>query len=418
MPTRRFVLTSLAALAACGPAPDLRRLPGAPGVPPGRATAAAEDWPAVANPGFDAWKAGFAARARAAGIPDTVAGPAVARAGYIPKVIERDRNQTEFTRSIEDYLALAVSDARLSKGQAALARHRATLDAIAARYGVAPQVVAAVWGLESMYGERRGAVPVVSALATLAYDGRRGAFFERQLIAALRILQAGDVPLDRMTGSWAGAMGHTQFIPTSYLAYAVDFTGDGRRDIWADDPADALASTAAYLDRFGWRAGQPWGMEVTLGGYDGPFGRGSTAPSTALAAAGVRPAAGGALPDHGPASVLRPGGSVGPAFVVWANFGVLLRYNNAESYALGVGHLSDRLAGGGPIRAAFPPDAEGLTLADRRRLQQRLSAAGYDTGGADGVIGPATEAAIRAYQAANGLPVTGRPSPGLLARLG
>ena len=416
MPTRRRVLTgisswgAIAAISACGPVPDVRPAPAT--------RRPAESWPAVPNAGFDAWLAGFSGRAKAAGLSSSVVDSALGRAGYIPKVIEKDRNQTEFRRSLEDYLAIAASDERVSKGRAAYARHRSTLDAIGARYGVPGNVVAAVWGLESMYGERRGAVPVVSALATLAYDGRRGAFFERQLIAALRILQSGDVPLSRMTGSWAGAMGHTQFIPTSYLEYAVDFTGDGRRDIWAEDPSDALASTAAYLNRFGWRAGQRWGMEVTLGGYGGPFGRGSTRSSGALAAAGVRPATGGTLPDMGSVSVLRPAGASGPAFVVGRNFTTFLRYNNSESYALGVGHLSDRIAGGGPIRAAFPPDANGLTQVQRKRLQQRLTALGYDTNGVDGVVGPGTEAAIRAFQAARGLPVTGQPSPELLRMLG
>lgn len=417
MPSRRFVMTSLAAytgLAACGTVPDVRRS----GATPARATPRTESWPTAPNAAFDAWVAGFSARAKSAGLSAAVVDRAMATAGYIPKVVERDRNQTEFKRSIEDYLAIAASDERVSKGRAALARHRPALNAIADRYGVQANVVAAVWGLESFYGERRGQVPVISALSTLAFDGRRGPFFESQLRAALRILQSGDVPLNRMTGSWAGAMGHTQFIPTSYLEYAVDFTGDGRRDIWADDPSDALASTAAYLSRFGWRAGRPWGMEVTLGGYGGPFGRGSTRSSGALAAAGVRPVTGGTLPDHGAASVLRPAGASGPAFVVWRNFTTILRYNNAESYALGVGHLADRIAGAGPIRTAFPPDANGLTKDDRERLQARLTAAGFDTGGVDGVIGPATEAAIRAYEAAQGLPVTGTPSQALLRRLG
>ena len=409
MPTRRYLLTSMAALAACGPVA---------GIPPSAPARSAEDWPSAPNAAFDVWLSGFAARARAAGISGPVLEPALARAGYIPKVVERDRNQTEFRRSVEDYLAIAASDERVTKGRAALARHRNTLEAIEARFGVQPEVVTAIWGLESMYGERRGAVPVVSALATLAFDGRRGVFFERQLVAALRILQAGDVPLSRLTGSWAGAMGHTQFIPTSYLEYAVDFAGDGRRDIWADDPTDALASAAAYLSRFGWRAGRPWGTEVTLGSYDGPFGRGSTVSSSALSAAGIRPARGGRLPDHGAASVLRPAGSGGPAFVVWRNFGTILRYNNAESYALGVGHLSDRIAGGGPILTAFPPDANGLTQEDRKRLQTRLTALGFDTNGVDGVVGPGTESAIRAYQASRGLPVTGVPSRQLISSLG
>jgi lytic murein transglycosylase len=331
--------------------------------------------------------------------------------------VERDRNQTEFTRTLEDYLAIAASDERVSKGRANARRYAATLNRIEQRFGVPPQVVTAVWGLESFYGDRRGDIPVISALSTLAYDGRRGRFFESQLIAALRILQNGDITAERMTGSWAGAMGHTQFIPTSYLAYAVDFTGDGRRDIWSDDPTDALASAAAYLDRSGWRAGQPWGLEVRLpAGFSGPFGRGTRRSPSAWAASGVTDMAGRAVPDHGPASILVPDAG-GPAFMVFPNFGVILRYNNAESYAIGVGHLSDRIAGGGPIQASFGPDRYGLTLEDRKALQRGLTRAGFDAGTADGVLGPRTEAAITAYQRAEGLSVTGTPSRALLARL-
>ena len=183
-------------------------------------------------------------------------------AGYLPGAVTRDRNQTEFSRSLEDYLSIAASDERIRKGRAAFARNRGTFAALEARYGVDAEIIAAIWGLESFYGERRGDVPVISATSTLAYDGRRRAFFERQLIAALSILQDGDVTANHLTGSWAGAMGHTQFIPTSYQAYAVDFTGDGRRDIWSDDPSDALASTAAYLARNGWVRGLHWGGEL------------------------------------------------------------------------------------------------------------------------------------------------------------
>jgi len=334
-------------------------------------------------------------------------------------VVDRDRNQTEFTRSLDDYLAIAASDTRVTDGRAALRQHRGTLDAIAARHGVEPEIVTAIWGLESSYGTRRGDIPVVSALATLAYDGRRGAFFEQQLVAALKILDAGDTTPERMVGSWAGAMGHTQFIPTSYLAFAVDFTGDGRRDIWSDDPSDALASTAAYLQRAGWTPGQPWGIEVRLPpGFSGPVGRGTTRSPAHWAAAGVRGMDARPVPDHGPASILRPAGASGPAFMVFRNFTVITRYNNAESYVIGVGHLADRIAGGPPIRVAFPPDAQGFDRAARKRLQERLTAAGYDTGGADGVLGSRSRAAISDYQRANGLPVTGTHSRALLDRLG
>lgn len=294
-----------------------------------------------------------------------------------------------------------------------------TLKAIEARYGVEPQVVAAVWGLESMYGTRRGNIPVISSLSTLAYEGRRASFFEDQLVAALRILQNGDVTPVRMTGSWAGAMGHTQFIPTSYLAYAVDFAGDGRRDIWDDDPTDALASTAAYFQRSGWQHGQPWGVEVALptGFSSGLLGRGRAKSPSEWAALGVRDMNGRVVPDHAPASILAPMGLSGPAFMVFPNFSVIGRYNNAESYMIGIGHLSDRLVGGGSIRGAYPPDANGLMIADRQEIQSRLTAQGFDTGGTDGVIGNKTRSAISAWQAQAGLPATGEPSQALLVAL-
>lgn len=344
---------------------------------------------AVPNAGWDAWVASFKSRAAGQGISQETIKRAFQGAGYLPGVIERDRNQVEFKRSLEDYLAIAASDERISTGKQMLQRHAATLSQIEARYGVDKEVVVAIWGLESRYGQRRGDVPTVSALSTLAYDGRRGSFFENQLVAALKILQSGDTAPANMTGSWAGAMGHTQFIPTSYLAYAVDFTGDGRRDIWSDDPTDSLASTAAYLSRAGWVRGQPWGGEV-----------GSPRASSGT-----------------PIAVLQPQ-NPGPRIAVFRNFQVIKRYNNSDSYAIGVGHLSDRIAGGGPFKASFGPDKNGLTLEDRKEIQRRLTAAGYDTQGADGVVGNNTTSAISAYQRANGLPVTGEPSTSLLRSLG
>lgn len=307
--------------------------------------------------------------------------------GYLPGVVERDRNQTEFVRSFEDYMAIAASDDRIAKGRDMLRRHAGLLSQLEAKYGVEKEVIVAVWGLESRYGERRGDVPVISALSTLAFDGRRGKFFEGQLMAALKILERGDVTPERMTGSWAGAMGHTQFIPTSYLAYAVDFRGDGRRDIWSDDPTDALASTAAYLSRSGWRTGQRWGDEIT---GRAPSGRGK---------------------------VVTPAGANGPVFEVYQNYTVLGRYNNAQKYIIGVGHLSDRLAGGPALRGTFGPDENGLTLDDRKALQRGLTRAGFDVGEADGVIGTKTVQAIEAFQRARGLPVTGIPSRSLLILL-
>lgn len=372
---------------------------------------------AAPNAGYDDWVSGFRARAAGRGISANTLDIAFRTAGFLPGVIEKDRNQTEFNRTLEDYLAIAASDERVSIGRAKLRERAGVLGQIEGRYGVEPHVVAAVWGLESFFGTRRGDVPVISALSTLAYDGRRGEFFESQLMAALRILQNGDIGAAGMTGSWAGAMGHTQFIPTSYLEYAVDFTGDGRRDIWSEDPTDALASTAAYLSRSGWTRGQPWGAEVRLpAGFNARLlGRGKGKSAAEWADLGVTAASGGRVPATG--SIIAPKGVGGPAFLLTSNFNVILRYNNAENYAIGVGHLSDRLNGGSAIRADFGADATGMKIADRQDLQRRLTAAGFDTEGADGVIGAKTRAAISAYQASVGLPMDGEPTLELLRRL-
>jgi len=408
IPRRSFGL-GLLALAACSSTAPQH------GTPTARARAA---WPSAPNPGFDAWVQAFRPRAQAAGVSETTLSLGLRGVGYLPGVIERDRNQTEFKRSLEDYLAIAASDERIRTGQAKLQQVGPTLRAIEERYGVEARVVTAIWGLESRYGARRGDAPVISALATLAYDGRRGSFFEQQLIAALKIIQRGDISATGMTGSWAGAMGHTQFIPTSYEAFAVDFNGDGRRDIWSEDPTDALASAASYLSRNGWAKGQPWGLEVRLPpGVTGPFGRGTTRSTDAWASLGIRDMRGGVVPNYGAAALLAPSGARGPAFLVFKNFRVLLTYNNADNYAIGVGHLSDRITGGPPIRAAFPPDEFGFTIEDRKALQRGLNRAGFDAGTPDGVFGSKTESAIRAYQAARGLPVTGKPSQALLQAL-
>ncbi|MFT7594962.1 MAG: membrane-bound lytic murein transglycosylase B [Paracoccaceae bacterium] len=383
------------------------------------ARAVAPQMETAPNAGYDAWVASFRGRAQAKGISTDTLNAAFRGAGFLPGVIERDRNQTEFTRTLEDYLAIAASDDRIAGGKAALRQQGSVLSQIETKYGVEPKIVAAVWGLESRYGARRGNVPVVSALSTLAFDGRRGAFFEQQLVAALKILQNGDTTPSKMTGSWAGAMGHTQFIPTSYLAYAVDFRGDGRRDIWSDDPTDALASAAAYLSRSGWKHGQPWGVEVKLpqGFNTGATGRGKTQSTAQWAALGVRDMDGRTVPNHGAASVIIPEGPKGPAFMTFRNFTVITRYNNSESYVIGIGHLSDRIVGGPPIRGSFAPDANGMRIEDRQDLQRRLTKAGFDTQGSDGVIGPNTRAAISGYQKSVGLPITGEPSLSLLARL-
>ena len=374
---------------------------------------------AAVDPGFARWVRGFRGRALGQGIRAEIFDAAFRGVRFDPEVIERDRNQSEFTKTIWDYLETAASDTRIRNGRDALRRQGPLLQAIEDRFGVEKEVVAAVWGLESAYGTFRGDKDVIQSLATLAADSRRGRFFEGQLVAALRILQSGDVSPRAMTGSWAGAMGHTQFIPTSYLDYAVDADGDGRRDIWSDDPTDALASTAAYLARFGWTKGQPWGVEVRLPrGFDYAQARRDLKrlPSE-WARAGVVGVDGRPVPDHGRASVLLPAGAQGAAFLVFDNFAVIERYNTADAYVIGVGHLADRLRGGDPIRSVWPRGDRALTGPERRELQQRLTAAGFDTRGVDGKIGPLTIEAVRRYQRSLGLAPDGYASLAILQRL-
>lgn len=369
--------------------------------------------------GFAQWLAEFRPRAAAAGIAADVLDSALRVARFNPKIVQRDRNQNEFTKTIWDYLDTAVSEDRVTHGQRAMRQHAELLQRIEAEFGVDRHVVAAIWGLESAYGSFRGDIPTIEALATLAYDARRAAFFEGQLMAALKILANGDVTPDAMRGSWAGAMGHTQFMPTSWWDHAVDFTGDGRRDVWSDDPADALASAAAYLRHWGWTSGALWGLEVTLPAgfdYDQTTER-VKKPVSDWAAMGVKPVTGDALPDHGLASVLLPGGARGAAFLIFSNFQVIEKYNTADAYVIAIGHLADRLRGGPAIQASWPRDLRALTLDERIELQERLGKAGFDPKGVDGRIGPNTIAAVKAFQKANGLVPDGYASLDILQRL-
>ncbi len=374
---------------------------------------------ATSNLAFQRWIDRFRSRARAEGIRDRVFNAAFEGVRYNTEIIQRDRNQSEFNKQIWEYLDSAVSETRVRNGRAAYQKHRRLLNEIEARYGVEAEVVTAVWGLESAYGSFRGNEPVIEALATLAFDGRRGRFFESQLIAALKIIQSGDVAPRRMTGSWAGAMGHTQFIPTSYLSYAVDFRGDGKRDIWSDDPTDALASTAAYLKRYGWKKGQPWGVEVVLPrGFDyGQTGERVKKSPSQWAAMGVRDTRGARVPNHGRASILLPAGAQGAAFMIFNNFHVIERYNTADAYVIGVGHLSDRIRGDGPIRAKWPRDDRNLRFAEKKEMQRLLTARGFNTQGVDGIIGPNTIQAIRRFQSTQGMVPDGYASYEILKRL-
>lgn len=368
--------------------------------------------------GLQDWVAGFRGRALAAGISSATFDAAMADVHFLPDVVERDRKQDEFTKTIWDYLDKAVSDDRIAAGQKALKAQADLLDRIEARYGVDRHVVLAIWGLESAYGAVRGDVPTLSALATLAYDGRRGDFFEAELVGALRIVQAKDVAPARMLGSWAGAMGHTQFMPSSFLAYAVDYDGSGKPDVWGDDPTDALASTAAYLANFDWKTGARWGDEVLLPeGFDYELaGNRTQKPVSAWAALGLRGAEGD-LPKEAWAALLLPAGARGPAFLVYDNFAAIEAYNKADSYVIAVGHLADRIRGAGPFKAHWPRDLRALTLPERIQMQSLLLQAGLYGGEADGKIGPLTLSAVKAFQKSQGLIPDGYPSLEVLNRL-
>ena len=328
--------------------------------------------------------------------------------------------QPEFRTPIWDYLAALVDDERVADGRAMLERWRDTLAAVEERYGVDPQTVVAVWGVESDFGRAFGSRPLLTSLATLSCFGRRQGFFRGEFVATLRILQDGHVPAEQLVGSWAGAFGHTQFMPSTFQRIAVDFDGDGRRDIVGSVP-DALASTANYLRRAGWRTGEPWGYEVRLpAGFDASLaGRRSKRALSEWTALGVRPVAAraGAVDPQARAAVLLPAGPAGPAFLVFRNFDAIYSYNAAESYALAIAHLADRLRGGGPFSAAWPTDDPGLSRAERRELQTLLLARGHDIGAVDGMIGARSREAIRAEEARLGRTPTGRAGRGILQAL-
>jgi membrane-bound lytic murein transglycosylase B len=375
---------------------------------------------AQSQAGFERWKSGFRSRARRQGISARVFDAAFRNVGINSDVLRLDRRQAEFTKQIWEYLDSAASSARVETGREMRQVLRPTMIEIERRYKVDARAVLAIWGLETNFGKVMGDINVIESLATPAYDGRRRKFAEEQLIAALSIIQSGDITPQAMTGSWAGAMGHTQFIPTSFLAYAVDFNGDGKRDIWnRRNPADALASAANYLKRFGWTYKQPWGMEVVLPrGFDYAMADQKIRRDTSeWNARGVRTVDGKTIPNHGKAAILAPAGARGPAFVLFNNFRVIKRYNNATAYAMGVGLLGDRIWGAGNFRQAWPRGDKALSRTQKTELQRRLTALGFSTQGVDGIIGPNTTSAIRSYQRSRGLVPDGYPSMELLRRL-
>lgn len=336
-----------------------------------------------------------------------------------PAVLKLAQTQPEFTSTTSAYLEKAVTAIRIDTGKQMQSKEATLLSAIEKKYGVDRHILLGIWGMESNFGKDKGSMKVMRSLATLIYAGRKRDFAREQMIAAFKILKQGSRSPDDFTGSWAAAMGHTQFIPTSYLSYAVDWTGDGKKDIWGSKE-DALASTANYLAKAGWKADRPWGWEVSLPAKFNKalIGRTKWRSVSEWMKLGITPAAGGNFnAPQADAFVMIPQGIDGPAFLVTKNFLAIMDYNLSHSYALAVGHLGDRIRGGGAFVGSWPEITVDLSFAQRVELQKRLIARGFQTGGSDGRFGARTYEAIIAYQKSVGLSLDGKPSLKLLERM-
>ncbi|MCO8063079.1 lytic murein transglycosylase [Acinetobacter lwoffii] len=335
-------------------------------------------------------------------------------------VIERLNYQPEFSTPIWDYLSGLVDEERVQLGRQKLQQHREVLNRVAATYGVPAETVVAVWGVESNFGDISGKYPLLQALGTLSCEGRRQSYFRGEFFTTMKLLQRGDVREEQLKGSWAGAFGHTQFMPSTYDELAVDFDGDGRRDLVSSIP-DALASTANFLSKRGWQSGQPWGFEVKIPQGMSVSGEGrrnkkslSSWINQGVVRADGSPLIQGNLSQSSQAGLLAPVGPNGPVFLVFKNFDAIYSYNTAESYALAIAHLSDRLQGKGSFTATWPTDDPGTSRAERREIQQFLLNRGYDIGAVDGLIGDKTRQAIRQEQQRLGLSPTGRAGQQIL----
>ncbi len=356
--------------------------------------------PPLAASEFDTCIADLKTRAVSEGISPTVADQVLDGAEQLERVIELDRQQPEFTQSFADYYGRRVTPERVSKGRALLREHQTLLAEVQRQTGVPAPYLVSFWGLETNFGAYFGNIPVPSSLATLACDRRRSAFFSTQLMDALRIIDAGDISADAMVGSWAGAMGHVQFMPSVFLQYAVDADGDGRRDLWGSIP-DAMTSAGYFLKGIGWEKGLRWGREIRLpADFDYALaGRDESRALSEWVDLGITGAAGNTLPRLDlDSAVLVPAGHDGPAFLVYDNFEVIMRWNRSEFYALSVGRLADQIAGGGPLTRPPRADAQRITRDEVRELQRDLAALGFDAGAADGIFGPASRRALSQFQ--------------------
>lgn len=367
---------------------------------------------------FPEWLAALRVEAIGQGIRAQTFDRAFERVTLSDRVLELDSSQPEFTRQVWQYLDSAVNEKRVQDGRLRLQQNAALLNRITQRTGVPGEILAAFWGVESDFGKSTGNFSVVDALTTLAYQGRRTGYFRSELLAALRILDSGDIAPERMTGSWAGAMGQTQFMPTVFLKNAVDEDGDGHRDIWGSMP-DVLASTAKFVVANGWKAGEPWGQEVRL--PDGfPYDQaelGIVKPVSQWRRLGVTAAGGPELSGDAPAAILVLAGHRGPAFLVRDNFRAIMRYNPSTSYALAVALLADRMSGKPGVLGSWPREEQALSRDERIDLQQRLAGLGLEPGTADGIVGANTRNAVRRFQASIGEIPDGFATKGLLERL-
>jgi len=367
---------------------------------------------------FRAWVEAFKAEARTQGIGADILDRGFATVKFNARVIELDSHQPEFTKPIWEYIAGVVTEDALRAGRQKLAQHRELLARVRARFGVPPEYVIAIWRVESGFGANFGSFSVIESLATLAFAGRRQDFWRKELMAAMRLAERGEVPVSRLIGSWAGAMGHTQFMPSAYLAKATDFDGDGKRDLWSSLP-DVFASTANYLAQAGWAGDLPFALEARLpSNFPYEMAETTQQPVAAWTQLGVTLADGRPLPAWpGDVGILVPAGHKGPAFLVSANFKAILDYNNAASYALAVGLYAERLRGGGRIAKPWPVGDRMLSRTEKEELQRLLTERGFDPGKIDGQIGPGSRAAIRGFQKKAGLPADGYADAALLERV-
>jgi lytic murein transglycosylase len=379
---------------------------------PAQATARAAD---ASNQGsFSAFVGGLWPEAQQRGVTRATFESAFSGVTPDPKIIELTRKQSEFVKPIWEYVNGAVTPTRIEQGAEAANRWSSAIAAAESRYGVERSVILGIWGMETNFGSFTGGKDVIRSLATLAHEQYRGDFFKDELLTALVILQQGHVDREDMKGSWAGAMGQTQFMPSSFMKFAVDADGDGHKNIWTSIP-DAMASTANYLRQHGWTTGLPWGFEVQLpDGFDWRMQSGSFG---AWRNAGLKRTDGAAMPRSGEATLFLPAGARGPAFLITSNFAVIKRYNSSDAYAIGVGHLGDRVMGGDAIAARWPVGERQLDRGQRLEVQRQLNRLGFDVGEPDGKLGSKTREAVRNFQQTRGLVPDGYPTVALLEAL-